>query len=71
MSQSPWIDASLEQQAILDQVQVRLVERTELESFKQLLKLLGERGLVVNLGIQARLRKFPAPVYQGDQRDRT
>jgi hypothetical protein len=52
MSRSPWIDASLEQQAILDQVQVRLVERTELESFKQLLKLLGERGLVVNLGIQ-------------------
>jgi hypothetical protein len=53
MSRSPWIDASLEQQAILDQVQVRLVERTELESFKQLLMLLGERGLVANLGIQA------------------
>jgi hypothetical protein len=53
MSRSPWIDASLEQQAILDQVQVRLVERTELESFKQLLKLLGESGLVANLGIQA------------------
>ena len=36
-----------------EQRQRIVVERTELESFKQLLKLLGERGLVANLGIQA------------------